>query len=79
MAKSVVQPINHLNYPNKDGQIYCRMSNAIKKIGDIDCFGCPLLSGSMLGAGVECTYTDMVTDNINVMALTIPDPMAQLE
>jgi hypothetical protein len=31
----------------------------------------------MQGMGVECMYSDMVSDNINVLALTVTDPAAQ--
>jgi len=75
MAKSVV--INHLNYPDKRGRVYCRAKNAITEIVTGDCLNCPLYYGSMQGAGVECMYSDFVTDDISVMALTVPDPAAQ--
>jgi hypothetical protein len=79
MAKTTVQKINHLNHPDNDGRVYCRMKNAIKEVTAADCFNCRLCCGSMQGMGVECEYPDMVTDNINVLALTVPDPAAQLE
>jgi hypothetical protein len=77
MAKNVATAINHLNYPDDEGRVYCRARNAITEIGAADCFNCPLYYGSMQGMGVECMYSDMVSDNINVMALTVTDPAAQ--
>jgi len=78
MGKSIVQSINHLNYLDNEGRVYCRAHNELKTLGTMDCFNCPLFRGSLQGAGVECTYLDRVTDDIDMLALTVPDPAAQL-
>jgi hypothetical protein len=78
MAKTVVMTINHLNYPDDEMRVYCRVRNAIVAIAAAECLNCPLYCGSMQGAGVECMYLDLVSNNINVMALTVPEPAAQL-
>lgn len=52
--------INHINYPDASGNIYCRMENALIKYDIEHCSKCPLMSGSAQGKGVECYYYDAV-------------------
>lgn len=52
--------VNHINYPNKRGEIYCRAVNKIIKMSSAKCGSCPLLSGSAQGEGVECYYYDAI-------------------
>ena len=52
--------VNHINYPNKRGEIYCRSTNKIMKMSSTKCESCPLLAGSAQGEGVECYYYDAI-------------------
>jgi len=72
--------INHLNYPDDEGRVYCRMKNTVMKIEMTDCFvsaSCPICAGSIQGMGVECFYTDLISEDNTMLALTIPDPNRQ--
>lgn len=52
--------VNHINYPNKRGEIYCRAVNKVIKMSSAKCETCPLLAGSAQGEGVECYYYDAI-------------------
>lgn len=55
--------LNHINYPDNKGRIYCRKQNKIitlDKDGDFwsKCQSCPLFAGDYQGLGVECQWGD---------------------
>ena len=78
MPKIVVETINHLNYPDKQGQVYCRADHAIKEIEPMKCSNCPLYFGSIQGQGVECFYPDAVSDVGKPMYIPVPNPQQHL-
>jgi|GEM_PF-3253334 len=68
-------PINHLNYGGVGKKIYCRMLHEL--VDNLDnCHDCPLLAGSLQGAGVECYWDDVIE---NTSSITIGDPQKELE
>ena len=79
VTNSDVITINHLNYPNKKGQVYCRAHNAVMKLWTMDCFGCTMCYGSIQGEGVECIYDDIVAETVPILAVTVTDPERQLK
>ena len=54
--------VNHFNFVGKDGQVFCKRQDKIRKIasGYKDCDKCPYLFGSLQGEGVECKWEDIV-------------------
>ena len=59
--------VNHINYPNDRGQIYCRKENKVitlDKQGNFwdKCIACPLFNGDYQGNGVECLWEDDTDD-----------------
>ena len=79
MGKPKTEKINHLNYPDDEGRIFCRLKNDIKIFEPMDCRDCPLCYGSIQGMGVECFYPDLISENNTALALTVPDPDAQMK
>ena len=81
-ATPPIEAINHLNYPDNDGCVYCRTSHGIKPLAATACFsggGCPLCYGSLQGEGVECFYSDIVNDTAPMLAITVKNPRRKLE
>ena len=53
----IFKDVEHYNHFDKNGRVYCRRLNKI--IDSLkDCYACPLVSGSLQGYGVECTWDD---------------------
>lgn len=55
--------VNHINYPNDKGEIYCKKLNKIIKLDSKgkfwdSCRSCTMFSGDYQGQGVECTWED---------------------
>lgn len=56
--------VNHINYPDTKGRVYCRRLNKIitldanGKFWDT-CQSCPLFAGDYQGLGVECRWNDV--------------------
>ena len=58
-----MENVNHINYPDEKGQIYCRRLNKIIKLTSDGkfwetCQSCPMFSGDYQGMGVECSWKD---------------------
>jgi len=79
IANIIAAKINHLNYADKNGRVYCRVLHDIKRIGTMDCFDCSLYYGSIQGMGVECIYPDAVSDAGRPMYIPVPDPKNQMK
>ena len=79
MGKPKTEKINHLNYPDDEGRIFCRLKNDIKIFEPMDCRNCPMCYGSIQGMGVECFYPDLISENNTLLALTVSDPEVQLK
>ena len=58
-----MKTINHVNYKDQDGNIYCCLRNKIVKLDDQQrqtfCNGCSMFAGTAGGKGVECMWDDM--------------------
>ena len=57
--------VNHINYPDRNGDIYCRRLNKVIELTNDawdDCFDCPHFNGSYQGSGVECLWNDPDVD-----------------
>lgn len=58
-----IEQVNHLNYPDEKGKVFCRRFHKIRKM-DLDgkfwneCVNCKMLAGSVQGEGVECLWND---------------------
>ena len=55
--------VNHINYPDKNSQIYCRKQHKVitlDKDGKFwkNCNNCPMFAGDYQGLGVECRWED---------------------
>lgn len=54
--------LNHLNYANDKGEIYCKAKHSVVCCSDNfmegNCRSCTMLSGSLQGNGVECLWED---------------------
>jgi hypothetical protein len=74
-----MEMINHINYPNKKNEVYCRFKNKIIKL-DKDgkywdtCSICPLFSGDYQGEGIECSWNDSENNEDTYVS----DPQAEL-
>lgn len=62
--------VNHLNYMNEDGKVFCRRQNRVFKLDAAVCSKCPYINGSLQGEGVECCWKD----NVNDYLLSVHDP-----
>lgn len=54
---------NHINYPNKNNEIYCKKTDSMLKLDKKGlfwrgCFNCSMFAGTYQGNGVECCYED---------------------
>ena len=70
---------NHINYPDINGEIYCRRLHKVielDKVGEFwkDCFQCKMFNGSYQGMGVECLWDD----NIGLHVYKPSDPTREL-
>lgn len=58
--------VNHINYPDSDGNVYCRKENDVVELTndfmENNCAGCPFFAGSAQGEGVECYFNDRRKD-----------------
>ena len=56
-----LEKVNHFNYMTKDGKVFCKRQDKIRKIAPEykDCDKCPYLFGSLQGMGVECFWEDV--------------------
>lgn len=60
--------VNHQNYYDNNGKIYCKKEHKVMN-QDIDkCSVCDYCSGSLQGEGVECSWEDNVD-----LAIVSPD------
>lgn len=60
-----MEKINHINYPDKNGKIYCRKRNKVVKMNSElweNCISCSMFNGSYRGDGVECLWEDDIDD-----------------
>ena len=59
MAKNIV---NHINYVDDKGEIYCRKAKEVVKLDELQqdsrCKNCPFFNGTAQGEGVECAWDD---------------------
>lgn len=60
-----MKPVNHINYPDDKGRIYCRKQNKVVTLDNEGkfwetCQSCPLFAGDYQGLGVECQWEDDV-------------------
>ncbi|MCS7464750.1 hypothetical protein N0M98_32200 [Paenibacillus doosanensis] len=59
--------INHINYMDQDGHIYCCLRNKVVKLDEQQkekfCKGCSMFAGTAEGKGVECLWEDARTAN----------------
>lgn len=58
-----MEVVNHINYPDDRGRIYCRRLNRVITLdskGEFweTCQSCPMFSGDYQGMGVECRWND---------------------
>ena len=54
---------NHINYPDFQGNVYCRKDNVIMNMDKSGkfwskCVKCPMFAGTYQGEGIECTWDD---------------------
>ena len=77
MENPIVRTVNHLNYPDKNGRVYCRKRNEIIKLWSVEC--CPMCNGSIQGDGVECVYPDLYGEESPRLAIPVPDPDFQMQ
>ena len=55
--------VKHLNVPDKNGDVYCRLINGklnFKNIKQVrrQCLNCKMFAGTYQGQGVECVWKD---------------------
>jgi len=77
MGKLVAEKINHLNYPDEQNRVYCRVANEILSLTETKCHDCPLWYGTLQGMGTECFYVDLISANNDALALPVADPHKQ--
>lgn len=55
--------VTHMNYKDRDGQIYCCLRNKVVKLDDVQreqfCQVCKMFAGPAKDQGVECVWEDM--------------------
>lgn len=67
-----MEPVDHINYPDRKSDIYCRRRNALLHLdaegkywnGPEGCLACPLFNGDYQGLGVECLWYDNQDDYV---------------
>jgi len=74
MGKLVAEKINHLNYPDEQNRVYCRVANEILSLAETKCHDCPLWYGTLQGMGTECFYVDLISANNDALALPVAGP-----
>ena len=60
---TVVGFVNHLNYANSEGKVFCKKEVKVQHVQDLKCNDCDLYNGSLQGEGVECYWNDTRTDH----------------
>lgn len=55
-----LEPVNHFNYTDTHGKIFCKRQGKVRKLSVNLCSDCPYLFGSLQGQGVECMWEDIV-------------------
>ena len=62
--------INHINFPDPNGKVYCYAQNKIVSFNDVfvKCSKCKYFNGTAQGRGIECLWEDTKakTDIVNV-------------
>lgn len=48
--------VNHIQYPDSYGRVYCKAYNDIVKLDFDRCIDCIYFNGDYQGNGVECLY-----------------------
>lgn len=69
--------INHFNYMDRNGQIFCKRQNKVRKVAPKykGCDDCPYLFGSLQGMGVECMWEDVPP--LSPVGLEVRDPQEE--
>lgn len=70
--------VNHINYPDDAGRIFCKEQGKIIKVDDSTwdiCSNCPYFSGDYQGNGIECAYED----NAEFPTVYVDNPQAEYE
>ena len=55
-----LEPVNHFNYTDAHGKIFCKRQGKVQKLSVNLCSDCLYLFGSLQGQGVECMWEDIV-------------------
>lgn len=80
MAEYAIELVYHLNQPNDEGKVYCRLSHSIREWEPMNCMMCPLCRGFMQSTGVECIYPDLASgEDEETPPVYVTDPEAQLK
>lgn len=69
--------INHFNYMDRNGQIFCKRQDKVRKVAPKykGCDDCPYLFGSLQGMGVECMWEDVPP--LSPVGLEVRDPQEE--
>ena len=69
--------VNHFNYMDKNGRIFCKRQDKIRKLAPEykGCDDCPYLFGSLQGIGVECMWEDVPP--LSPVGLEVRDPQEE--
>ena len=69
--------VNHFNYMDRNGQIFCKRQNKVRKVAPKykGCDDCPYLFGSLQGIGVECMWEDVPP--LSPIGLEVRDPQEE--
>ena len=79
MAEISIELIYHLNFPDDEGRVYCRLSHSVRTLEPMNCMMCPLCCGFMQSMGVECIYPDLGSEgDEETPPMQVSDPEAQL-
>lgn len=64
--------INHINYPDQNGKIYCRKRNKLVDIGTTSCMLCKGLRSMLNDNSIACCWMDILPENENMFTVLNP-------
>lgn len=65
--------VNHINYPDEDGYIYCRKHNKIMQVDSTTCKLCQCFNNLINNKRVECYWTDYMPEPQEICQVENPD------
>lgn len=71
-VKYVREHVNHINFCDNKGRVFCRLTNKIEFLSSKQHRECPYIAGGCQGQGIECEWEDYLPENYRIPYVESP-------